>query len=102
MRGTITDGRPLITRVNDFDNVYFQPAGNCLMVIYQDRPGVLAKITSAVAEAGINIDDIRAQLEPSAKRALAVLKTNRLLPEDAVARIRREVNADVAVAMALP
>ncbi|OPZ29164.1 MAG: D-3-phosphoglycerate dehydrogenase [Lentisphaerae bacterium ADurb.BinA184] len=102
LRGTITEGKPLIARVNDFDNVYFQPAGNCLMVIYQDRPGVLAKITSAVAEAGINIDDIRAQLEPSAKRALAVLKTNRLLPEDAVARIRREVNADVAVAMALP
>jgi D-3-phosphoglycerate dehydrogenase len=92
----------MISRINDFDRLYFVPEGHALVVQYADRPGVLARITSACADAGLNIDDIRAPLDSSNKKALAVLKTNAPVPAAVVERIQREVSAEVAFAMSVP
>jgi D-3-phosphoglycerate dehydrogenase len=102
VRGTLTEGHPVISRINDFERLYFLPEGHSLVVCYTDRPGVLARITGACADEGINIDDIHAPRDRSATRALAVLKTNRAVPAEAVERIRRDVGADVAFAMSIP
>ena len=101
MRGTVAEGKVMVSRINDFDNLYFQPQGNSLLVCYSDRPGVLAAVTAAVAEAGINIDDIRAPQDPAAKKSLAVLKTNKPVPQTTVDKINAEVDAETAVAITL-
>jgi D-3-phosphoglycerate dehydrogenase len=60
VRGTLTEGSLMVSRINNFDGLYFNPIGfNCL-VEYKDRPGVLAAITQIIAKHGNNITDIRA------------------------------------------
>jgi D-3-phosphoglycerate dehydrogenase len=102
IRGTIAEGNLMISRINDFEGLYFQPHGNSLIVLYQDRPGVLAKITGAVADAAINIDDIRSPHDKTATYSLAVLKTSTPVPPETVARIREEVGTEVAFSVELP
>ena len=101
VRGTVTEGLPMISRVNDFDRLYLHIAGHSLIVVYADRPGVLARITGACADAQINIEDIRAPYDQARTRAMAILKTNRPVPADVVARIRRETQAETVFALAV-
>jgi D-3-phosphoglycerate dehydrogenase len=72
------------------------PDGNIVCFIYQDRPGVLAEISSGIAEAGINIDDVRNPHSPCGKRSLAMLKVNRTVPQDVIDRIKEKIQAQVA------
>jgi len=102
IRGTIAEGNIVISRINDFDRLYFLPTGHSLIVEYRDRPGILATITGTCADLNINIDDIRAPRDSTATWALAVLKTDQPVPPEAVERIRREVDARAAVAISLP
>ena len=94
VRGTIAEGNLMISRINDFDKLYFVPGGHSLIVVYRDRPGVLAKITAAVAAQDINIEDMRSPHDSSATMSLAVLKTNRPVPKAAVAQIQRETDSN--------
>ncbi len=102
VRGTVAEGTIVISRMGSFDRIYFQPRGHSLIVEYRDRPGVLAKITTACAERDINIEDIRAPRDPSATRALAVLKVDQPIPPEVVAQIKRETDALAACALSLP
>jgi D-3-phosphoglycerate dehydrogenase len=102
VRGTIAEGNMMISRINDFDRLYFVPKGYALVVQYTDRPGVLAHITSACAEANLNIEDIRAPRDSSNQKAITVLKTNGPVPPSVVERIQREIQPDVVFAMAIP
>ena len=53
VRGTVEEGNQLVARINDFDKLYFEPAGNWVVFTYADRPGVLGQIGAALAEAGV-------------------------------------------------
>ena len=55
--GTQFDDGPRITRINDF-RVDMQPAGTFLVVTHQDRPGVIAAISTLLARNDINIAGI--------------------------------------------
>lgn len=101
IRGTIAEGHLMISRINDFDKLYFTPEGHSLMVVYEDRPGVLAKITTAVAVADINIDDIRSPHSEDGKHSLAVLKTNTAVSADVMARIRKDTGAETVAAVSI-
>ena len=101
VRGTLTEGRIMVSRINDFDNLYFQPAGHSLIFVYRDRPGVLAKITGELGNMQINIDDIRSPLNSAATHAMAVLKTNREVAREAVEKIAREIDAEVGFALTI-
>jgi D-3-phosphoglycerate dehydrogenase / 2-oxoglutarate reductase len=102
VRGTIAEGNIMISRINDFDRLYFLPKGHSLVVQYADRPGVLARITSACAGANLNIEDIRAPRDSTNQKALSVLKTNAAVPPAVVECIQRETQAEVAFAMTVP
>lgn len=102
IRGTIAEGNLMISRIDDFEGLYFQPSGHSLIVKYADRPGVLAKVTSAVAEAGINIDDIRSPHDAKGEFSLAVLKTNQAVTDEVVERIRKEISPVAVLAVSLP
>lgn len=74
VRGTITEGKMMISRVNDFDRLYLDPVGNTLFFEYSDAPGIIAKLSGKLGEKGINIIDIRAPQNRKTGNSLAVIK----------------------------
>lgn len=102
LRGTITENNLLISRIGDFDRVYLVPQGNVLIVEYPDRPGVLAEITSACANAMINIEDIHAPRDPDGQFAIAILMTDKLVPAAIVNKIKEELRPLRAVSLYIP
>ena len=102
LRGTITENTLMITRIDDFNRVYLVPQGNVLIVEYTDRPGVLASITAHCAEAGINIEDIHAPRDSDGKNAIAILLTDKLVPNAIVDKIQAVVRSHKAVSISIP
>ena len=95
-RGTIAENTPMISRLDEFDKLYFNPAGNHLFVEYADQPGVLGRITGILGEKNINIVDIRAPQDLKTGRSLCVVTTNVEVPDMLVEKIREAVNASKA------
>lgn len=101
VRGTIAEGNLVVSRINDFDKLYLEAKGNSLVVVYKDRPGVLAKVTGACADLGINIDEIRSLRDPSEANSIAILRTNLPLPAEAVAKVSQAVAPEVIFTLSL-
>jgi len=101
VRGTLAEGRTMISRINDFDNLYFLPTGHSLVFVYKDRPGIMAEIASALGKKDINIDDIRSPRDSSGEYALAALKTNQAVPPKLVEKIQKEIGAIVAFSVTI-
>jgi len=100
IRGTVAEGRPIISRINGFEGLYFNPKGTTLMVEYSDRPGVLAVVTSIIAQYGFNIKDVRAPQDTEAGHSLAIflLETSEKgMPAQAVKDIKVAVGAVRAI-----
>ncbi len=68
--GTHFDGVPRITRIDDF-RVDMQPSGTFLVVQHEDRPGVIAAVSSLLASNDINI--ARIELGRDRPRGSAVM-----------------------------
>lgn len=77
VRGTIAEANTMVSRIDDFDKLYFEPRGMSVLVVYQDQPGMLAKITGVMARHSINIDDIRAPHDKLTGESMAALKVNK-------------------------
>ena len=95
-RGTITENNLMISRLNDFDQLYLEPTGHHLFVEYKDEPGVIGRIAGILGEKNINIVDIRAPQDLKSGLSLTVVKTNVEVPEMLVEKIREAVNASKA------
>ena len=93
VRGTVTEGNMMISRINDFDKLYFEPVGAAALFIYKDRPGVIGVIGNALAEAGINIDDMRNPHDPSGENSLALMKVSQEIDCEIVDKIATEIDA---------
>jgi D-3-phosphoglycerate dehydrogenase / 2-oxoglutarate reductase len=93
VRGTVTEGNLMISRINDFDKLYFEPVGAAVIFIYKDRPGVIGTIGSRLAAAGINIDDMRNPHDPSGEHSLALLKISDCISDELVQEIKAEISA---------
>ena len=102
LRGTLTENQLTISRIGDYDHIYAQLKGNMLFVEYVDRPGVLAKITAAIGDAQINIDDLHTPHDSTGKRTMAILLTNQLVPAVLVDKIQDAVNASCSMAVCIP
>jgi D-3-phosphoglycerate dehydrogenase len=96
VRGTITENNIIVSRIGDFDKLYFEPAGHSITFVYNDRPGVLAQITQALALEGVNIDDIRAPQSADGSKSIAVLKVNTTVHQDVVEKIKNQLECEVA------
>ncbi len=101
VRGTITEGNPMVSRINDFDKLYFEPRGRSVLVIYQDQPGILAKITGVMARHDINIDDIRAPHDPQTGDSMAVLRVNKAVSQAILDEVVAESGAKKGVALSI-
>jgi D-3-phosphoglycerate dehydrogenase len=96
VRGTVAENQVMISRINDFEKLYFDPKGHTLLFIFRDRPGVLGMIAAAVADAGINIDDVRNPHDDSGEWSIAILKINQPAPDALVQKISKKVEATMA------
>ena len=93
VRGTVAESNLMISRIDDFDKLYFEPVGNVALFVYEDRPGVVGRIGNALAEAGVNIDDMRNPHDVSGAQSLALLKISEPIEESMVCRIAEEIDA---------
>lgn len=93
VRGTVAEGNMMISRINDFDKLYFEPTGTAAIFIYKDRPGVIGQIGNALAEAGVNIDDMRNPHDPSGENSLAILRTSEPVDCDMIDTIAVKIEA---------
>lgn len=96
VRGTVAEGIVMVSRINDFNKLYFEPSGHTLFFTYKDRPGVLGQIGAALAKAGVNIDDVRNPHDSKGERSVAILKVNNAVPDDVVQAVAKEIKADMA------
>jgi D-3-phosphoglycerate dehydrogenase len=96
IRGTITEGLPMIARIDDFDGVYFNPIGHSLMIRYPDRPGQLARITKFLSKSHVNILDIRCP-QNKAGKSLAIISLDDKISDEVLADIEDITDADRCV-----
>jgi D-3-phosphoglycerate dehydrogenase len=101
VRGTVTEGNLMVARINEFDKLYFEPAGHTVFFLYDDRPGVIGTIGSKLAAAGINIADMRNPLDAKANRSLAILRVHRHVPDALVQEISEAIRAHAAFSISL-
>lgn len=93
VRGTVAEGNMMISRINDFAKLYFEPTGTAALFIYKDRPGVVGQIGNAMAEAGINIEDMRNPHDPSGENSLALMKISEKVDCEVVQQIAGKIDA---------
>lgn len=93
VRGTIAEGLMMVARIDEFDKLYFDPKGNTVLFLYDDRPGVIGVIGAGLAKAGINIEDMRNPHDARTNRSLAIAKVNKRVPKEAIDRIAAEIKA---------
>lgn len=93
VRGTVTENVMMISRINDFHNLYFVPQGPTVVFIYKDRPGVLGQIGAALAAARVNIDDVRNPHDTNGESSIAILKVNHAVPADVIEKIAKDIKA---------
>jgi len=93
VRGTVAEGRLMISRIGGFDGLYFEPKGHLALFTYSDRPGILSQIAGAMAEAGINIDDVRNPHDESGERSIAILKVSQPVPEEILEKVSAKIDA---------
>ncbi|MFH0880019.1 MAG: 3-phosphoglycerate dehydrogenase [Lentisphaerota bacterium] len=96
IRGTVAEGILMISRINDFDKLYFEPLGHTVFFAYDDRPGVLGRIGAALAAAGINIDDVRNPHDSKGEQSLAFLKVNKAVPDSVIQSVAKDIQAHTA------
>jgi len=101
LRGTVTEGLQMIARINEFDKLYFEPVGDTVMFLYDDRPGVIGTIGVRLAAAKVNIEDMRNPHDPKTNRSLAIMKINRKPSEELIGAISREIRAISAFSISL-
>jgi D-3-phosphoglycerate dehydrogenase len=99
VRGTVAEGNLMVARINDYDKLYFEPTGHAVFFEYRDRPGVLGRIGKALAEAGINIDDVRNPHDSKGEYSIAIIRVNQAVGQDVVDRIAADIEARMAFAM---
>ena len=99
VRGVVTEGIPMVSRLNNFNGLYADLRGTTIFLHYKDRPGIIATIGSALYSNGINIDNIAAPADHSTQEALAVLKTNKPVSDELLNKIAGEIDAITAFSL---
>jgi D-3-phosphoglycerate dehydrogenase / 2-oxoglutarate reductase len=79
-------GEPRIVMVDDHD-IELPVSRHMLAVRNDDRVGMIALVTTALAEASINIADLKVGRSPTGGTALMVLSVDKQVPADLVSRL---------------
>ena len=97
VRGTVTEGVQTVSRIDEFDRLYFEPSGATFFSLYDDRPGVIATISRKLADAGVNIEDMRNPHNAKTHRSLAIIKLDQPISQDLLNDIKADIKAHSAL-----
>ncbi len=84
---SIGGGRIRITKLDDFP-VDLSGDFYTLIVVHQDQPGVVARVTTLLAGAQVNIAQMRVSRQKKGAQALAVVETDQKLEDTVVEMVR--------------
>ena len=101
IRGTVAEGILMVSRIDEFNKLYFEPLGPTAFFIYDDRPGVLGTIGKKLAEKGVNIEDVRNPHDVKTNRSLAIIKVNKPVSQDLTNEIGKAIEAHSAFSIVL-
>jgi D-3-phosphoglycerate dehydrogenase len=91
--GTVFDGQPRVVRMRDL-HIEFTPEGYILVLSYEDRPGMVGRIGTALGEMGVNIASMHVGRKSKRGRAIVVLILDEDLAAAQLADVARAVDAD--------
>lgn len=101
LRGTVAEGVLIVSRIDEFNKLWFEPTGHTVMFLYDDRPGVLGSIGMKLAGRGVNIEDVRNPHDDETNRSLAIMKVNQKVSDDLIREISEEIEAISAFSIKL-
>ncbi len=84
-------GKVQIVRINQV-KVVFTGEYSAVIVIHQDKPGVVAHITSALSDRNVNIAFMRLFRESKGEIAYTIVESDGRLPEDITEKLHENVN----------
>lgn len=91
--GTHFEGVPRVTRIDDF-RVDMHPAGTFLVVQHEDRPGVIAAVSTLLASNDINIARIELGRDHPRGRAVMLMEIDDAIDSDLLARLASEAHLE--------
>jgi D-3-phosphoglycerate dehydrogenase len=89
-----------LVSINGYD-VELAMADNFVVMIYQDRPGIVAVYGKAFAEAGINIAAMTIARQQEGGKALSVVTVDSPVEAEILEKLRSEIDADLVQAIAI-
>jgi len=89
-----------LVSINGYD-VELAMADNFVVMIYQDRPGIVAVYGKAFAEAGINIAAMTIARQQEGGKALSVVTVDSPVEAQILVKLRSEINAELMQSIAL-
>ena len=90
-------GKVRIVRMNGVE-VDFTGEYSAVIVIHQDKPGVVAHITKCLSDRNVNIAFMRLFRESKGSKAYTIVESDDRLPEDIVKNLKENDNVhDVMV-----
>jgi D-3-phosphoglycerate dehydrogenase len=94
--GTLTGTKQVqkLVEINGYD-VEVPIADHLIVMVYQDRPGIIAVFGSELGNAGINIAGMQVARTRAGGQALSVLTVDSPVPEELLEGIRTTIEADL-------
>ncbi|HET9052436.1 MAG TPA: phosphoglycerate dehydrogenase [Candidatus Dormibacteraeota bacterium] len=86
LAGALFGGDPFITLINE-NHVMMRPRGRFLVATNRDRVGVIAAVSGALAEAGVNIANVDLSRDRPYGRALMLVETDEEVPAAILAKL---------------
>jgi len=89
-----------LVSINGYD-VELAMADNFVVMVYQDRPGIVAVYGKAFAEAGINIAAMTIARQQEGGKALSVVTVDSPVDAEILEKLRVEIDADLMQSIAI-
>lgn len=90
---SVGGGKIKIVKLNDVE-VEFTGEYSTLVVIQNDKPGVVAHITTCLSQVNANIAFMRLFREQKGARAYTIVESDEKIPEEVLSHIRKNVNVE--------
>ncbi|MBS6195981.1 MAG: L-serine ammonia-lyase, iron-sulfur-dependent subunit beta [Clostridiales bacterium] len=90
---SVGGGKIKIVKLNDVE-VEFTGEYSTLIVIQNDKPGVVAHITTCLSQVNANIAFMRLFREQKGARAYTIVESDEWIPEEVLTHIRKNTNVE--------
>ena len=89
-----------VVSINGYD-VELSMADHMVVMVYQDRPGIVAVYGTAFAEASVNIAAMTIARQQKGGKALSVITVDSPVAPEILEKLRTEIKADVMQAISI-